>query len=91
MLSGPSFNLHIESYVVGADCAIEPYESSAGNDVGGEEVGEREVGVTHPPRGEGAAAFLKSLCRDAAKSVVAARLLEQHFRQVQYSLSQSVA
>ena len=70
---------------------IEPLESSAGNDVRGEEVGEREVGVTHPPRGEGAVAFLNSLCRDVTKSVLAARLLEQHFRQVQYSLSQSVA
>ena len=59
--------------------------------MGGEEVGDREVGVTHPPRGEGAASFPESLCRDAARSVVAARLLEQHSRQVQYSLSQSVA
>jgi len=82
---------------------IVPYESSAGNDVPvvGEDVlweardirgEEADGGVTHPPKGEGhpIPLFDKSLC-DFARSEDAACLFEQHLRQVQYSLSQSVA
>ena len=78
---------------------IVPYESSAGNDVPvGEDVlweardirgEEADGGVTHPPKGEGQL-FDKSLC-DFARFEDAACLFEQHLRQVQYSLSQSVA